>query len=104
MIPEKVIQKVNERAGGLCEWCGQSGGIIGLQNAHIVHRKMGGRSGQMAKVIDDSRNIALLCATPCHDILDNRIYKPEDRKRMLVYLKRKISWGQWATEYGVTVK
>jgi hypothetical protein len=103
VIPKTVIQQVDERARGLCEWCGQSGGILGLQHAHLVHRKMGGR-GKAARIIDDPRNIALLCGTPCHDILDSRIYKPEARKIMLVYLKRKIGWEGWANEYGVTTK
>lgn len=80
MITPELAREVWERAEGKCEWvengtrCNSTGDWRGLQNAHIIHRKMGGRHGKMKAVIDNKDNILLLCAYH-HDLFDGRVRK-----------------------------
>jgi len=95
----KTIETIKERSKGICEYCGGPGDFRGLQTAHITHRKLGGRNGIMAKIINDSRNMALLCAQ-CHDRIDRRVpIKPKEREIMLTKLKRKLDWYEWKQEH-----
>ncbi|TET44404.1 MAG: hypothetical protein E3J66_00890 [Dehalococcoidia bacterium] len=96
-IPQESRLAVWDRAEGKCEWCGCS---TWLQFAHIKHRGLGGRHGKMLEAIHDKRNIALLCLYN-HDVLDRRVWAPELRERMLVFLKDKLGWHSWAEEYGI---
>ncbi len=102
-IPRKVLRQIDERSCGRCEYvrCLKPGGDFrGLQNAHIVHRGLGGRHGKMETIINDSRNIAKLCAYE-HDIIDRRILAPEEeRESILEAIKEKIGWYAWARENG----
>ena len=99
-IPQETRLAVWDRAGAKCEWCGQAYWQARLQLAHLEHRKLGGRHGIMAKAIHDPKNIALLCSG-CHDILDRRAWSPEDRERMMIFLKDRLDWSSWAEEYGI---
>jgi hypothetical protein len=77
--------------------CPNPGGDFrGIQKAHILHRKMGGRHGRMKKIIDDSRNVADLCAI-CHDIIDRRVKSPL-RETYLEAIKDVKDWGSWVRE------
>lgn len=86
---------VLDRSGSLCEACGAPG----LEIAHLLHRKQGGRHGIMRSAIHDVRNLAFLCK-PHHDELDNR--RKGNRDKLMATLKAKTDWSSWATEYGVT--
>lgn len=94
------IEIILKRSEGLCEYTRTKGDFLGLQRAHIVHRKMGGRNGTMVKIIDDPRNSALVTAD-IHDLIDRR--RPErylgERDEVLEYLKRKIDWYDWQEEH-----
>ena len=98
-LPKETIEKINERSGGVCEVPGCTlRDFRGLQLCHITHRKMGGRNGDMAKIINDPRNIALLCAEH-HDILDNRVKASKLRDWLTMYLKKKLDWEGWKQEF-----
>lgn len=103
IIPKKVTRQVNERSGGRCEYvrcCRPNGDFRGIQKAHIVHRGLGGRHGEMEMIINDPRNIANLCAVE-HDIIDRRILVPEEERQIILeMIKEKIGWYAWAREYG----
>jgi len=86
---------VLDRSGSLCEACGASG----VQMAHLLHRKQGGRKGVMRQAIHDPRNLAFLCFDH-HQELDNR--RKGNRGKLMAILKAKTGWASWATEYGVT--
>jgi len=82
----------------VCAFCHGRGDFRGLQKAHITHRKMGGRHGEMKDIINDPRNIVLLCAKH-HDQLDGRIYMPKyERDNMREYLKEISGWHEWDKE------
>ena len=102
-ISKVTLRQIDERSGGRCEYaqCRQPrGDFRGLQNAHIVHRGLGGRYGDMKTIINDSRNVAKLCAIE-HDIIDRRVLVPEEeRESILEAVKEKIDWYTWAKEYG----
>ena len=102
-IPKETLRQINARAGGRCEYircCRPYGDYRGLQNAHIIHRGLGGRHGEMVKIINDPRNISKLCASD-HDIIDRRILvSEEERQAILEAVKEKIDWYTWAKEYG----
>jgi hypothetical protein len=91
---QQLRDEVLNRAGGLCEGCSGIGDFRGLQHAHLVHRCMGGRKGLMKDKINDSANVALLCAN-CHDILDGRVYNPSESVRLSLQLKTKTGWYEW---------
>jgi len=95
----RIYKQIVERAGGVCEYTGTHGDFRGLQRAHIVHRKIGGRNGPMEKIIDDPRNSALVTAD-IHDLIDGRRHGwPGEREKVLAYLKNKIGWYEWSKEY-----
>lgn len=97
-MEQSEIDKVDERAGGRCEYCGAR---IDLQNAHIIHRKMGGAQAKNHKIINEHRNIAKLC-WHCHDVLDRRFMVDDSiRCVMIATIKYKISWYEWQQEYGL---
>jgi len=99
MSSQKSIDIIMERSGGNCEEPNCPGpDFRGLQRAHITHRKMGGRNGIQEKIIDDPRNSAILCA-PAHDLLDGRVYNPEEAAKLSLYLKEKIGWEDWKQEH-----
>lgn len=96
---QKTVEAVLQRSGGLCEapdCAGQD--FRGFQHAHLLHRKMGGRHGQMERIIDDPRNVAYLCAN-CHDLLDGRVYNPTEAAKLSEYLKNKTDWQEWREEH-----
>ncbi len=97
MITLKTRKEIIIRSGNLCEFCRSPGGFFGLQFAHITHRKIGGRHGEMKKIINDKRNIAHLCQF-CHDTLDHRAISPKLRDEMLCTIKNRIGWQIWAKE------
>ena len=99
-IPQETRLAVWDRAGAKCEWCGATQWGNRLQLAHLEHRKLGGRHGVMKQAIHDKRNIVLLCQA-CHDILDNRVRRPEVREKMWRELRIWTDWSSWAQEYGV---
>ena len=95
----KSIDIIMQRSGGVCEEPNCPGpDFRGLQRAHLTHRKMGGRNGIMEKIIDDPRNSVLLCA-PAHDLLDGRVYNPQEAAKLMAYLKGKIDWQSWRDEH-----
>jgi hypothetical protein len=100
-IPKETLRQIDERSGGRCEYtqCQRpQGDFRGLQNAHIIHRGLGGRHGEMETIINDSRNIAKLCAVE-HDIIDRRRLVSEgERQSILEAIKEKIGWYAWARE------
>ena len=93
-IPLKELKKVHIRAEELCEICGSTGGSWGLQHAHILHRKLGGRHGAMAKLINDSRNVWLGC-NACHWGFDHGKFN----ESVVETLKKKLDWYSWEKEY-----
>ena len=63
-----VRQEVIERAGGLCEGIRNGkrcNSPRSLEIHHIIPKRMGGRKGPMAKVLDQSWNLMLVCRA-CH--------------------------------------
>lgn len=82
---------VLDRSGSLCEACGAPG----VQMAHLLHRRMGGRHGIMRSKINDPRNIAFLCLD-CHNTLDGR--SRGNKEKLMETLKNKIGWHQWEAE------
>ncbi len=100
MITLKTRKEIIIRSGNLCEFCRSPGGFFGLQFAHITHRKIGGRHGEMKKIINDKRNIAHLCQF-CHDVLDNRAIFPIRQEEILRKLKKRIGWHDWAKENNI---
>ncbi len=94
-IPIEVIKAVNERSGGKCEYSGVS---FQLDNAHIVHRGMGGAQGERAKLINDTRNIVKLNRR-YHDIIDGRIQDPIFKSIILSTVKAAVGWHEWYEEY-----
>ncbi len=98
-VPKSVIALVETRAGGLCEGCGSS---YGLQRAHIKHRGMGGVQRGNAHIINEHRNMALLCRY-CHDVIDKRVSIPIENTRLILIakLKLKTGWHEWAEEFGI---
>ena len=62
-IPEDVKQKVCERDGGSCIFCGKPGGPV----AHVIPRSHGG--------LGIEQNIVTACIV-CHELMDNSIYRP----------------------------
>lgn len=95
MIPQSTKDAVNRRADYRCEF---SGGIHNLEYAHITHRRMGGRHGKWAKIINDPRNIALL-AHNWHEIMHG--VDCELKTKLIMFLKLKTGWYDWAKEYGI---
>jgi hypothetical protein len=91
MIPLSSKKAVRARSGDLCEFCKSP---RWLQFAHILHRKMGGRHGEMAVIIHDPRNIAHLCRQ-CHDVLDRRIHDSIKWIELGAVLLPKIGWDEW---------
>lgn len=65
-ISKKTKQRVHDRDGGRCIFCGAPG----LPEAHVVPRSHGG--------LGIEENIVTACR-PCHDMMDNSIF----RQRML---------------------
>lgn len=99
-ITKSVRELVLIRSNNQCEVPGcqtPNGDYRGLCFMHITHRKMGGRNGLSAELINDPRNIARGCYYH-HDIIDNRI-KSDNRENILEHLKRKIDWYDWFKEY-----
>lgn len=74
-IPKAVKEKVYERDGGRCVFCGRPG----LPEAHYVSRARGG--------LGVERNILTLCR-PCHDAMDNGKYGGQFRVLAKAYLKK----------------
>lgn len=96
---QKTVEVVLQRSGGICEAPDCAGpDFRGLQHAHLLHRKMGGRHGVMERIIDDPRNVTLLCAN-CHDLLDGRVYSPAEAAKLSQYLKNKTDWEEWKHEH-----
>lgn len=58
VIDPAAIERVRQRAGGRCEWCGRSAAI---EVHHIIPRGMGG-----ARRLDTDWNMVGLCRL-CHD-------------------------------------
>jgi len=97
-ISEKTLIEIKHRSENRCEVLGcMRLDWRGLHAAHIVHRGIGGRSGEAEKQINDARNVAYLCAYH-HDVLDGRNYQPWERKEFLPLLKERLNWGEWAKE------
>jgi hypothetical protein len=83
-----------------CDLCHKSWDIRGIERAHIKHRKMGGRFGEMNEIYNDRRNIGFCCGR-CHDIIDGRI-KSDKKDVMREELKQVRGWYSWSGEYGIT--
>lgn len=101
MIPQIVRDAILDRSGGICEEKNCKGpDFRGYQNCHIEHRKMGGRHGTAALIIDDARNIFYGCAH-IHDVIDRRCKEdyPGQRQEVLEYLKEKIKHDEWRREF-----
>lgn len=86
MISLETSRIVWERAEGRCEYLDANGSrcsrpldFRGLQRSHKIHRKMGGRKGEMKVIIDHPDNLQLFCAYH-HDLFDGRIKAPLDRE------------------------
>jgi hypothetical protein len=94
-IPKATKDAVNRRADCKCEF---SGGIHNLDYAHITHRRLGGRHGKWAKIINDPRNVCLL-ARPWHDIMHG--HETTQQKQLVLYLKLKTDWYSWAKEFSI---
>ena len=73
-IPKYVKERVFERDGGCCVWCGN----IGNPNAHYISRAQGG--------LGIEENILTLC-WPCHLRYD----ASSDRERMREYFREYLS-------------
>jgi hypothetical protein len=103
-IPKSELAKVDERASNCypkygdrkCEFCFSSDN---LEYAHIVHRGMGGVQGKRARIINNSRNMVLLCKND-HDFMDRRIYMIRKATPVFIIeiLKGKIGWHEWYEE------
>ena len=98
----KQKAEIELRSGGLCEVHGENcrPDFRGLQHAHITHKMMGGRNGDMKEAIDDPRNQVKLCAY-LHDVLDNRVKAPKLREWLTKFVKEKTQWESWAKEHGI---
>ena len=59
-VNQKLVKRIKERSGGVCENCGGKGDFRGLQIHHIKHKQMGG-----SKLLDTIENLELLCGK-CH--------------------------------------
>lgn len=75
-ISPKVRRIVNERDGGICIICGQSG----IPNAHFIGRAQCG--------LGIEENIVTLCPT-CHHLFDNGGKREEYGAQIESYLKSK---------------
>lgn len=63
-----VVEKVQLRSGGLCERQLPDGRRClapGAEHHHIVLKGMGGRKGEMKKLIDSEENCMVICLS-CH--------------------------------------
>lgn len=81
-IPKAVKEKVYERDGGRCIFCGRPG----LPEAHYVSRARGG--------LGVERNILTLCR-PCHDAMDNGKYIKAFRAEAKAYLMKQYEdWNE----------
>jgi hypothetical protein len=99
MTFQKMAAEVEKRSGVACEAPGCAGpDFRGLMLCHIVHRKMGGRHGSTEAIVNDSRNVAMLCG-PHHDILDARVWQPAAKAALLEYLKKRLGWQDWKEEH-----
>lgn len=101
-VPKEELAKVDERAGGKCEYHDNTGMCVGkLVYAHIRHRKLGGAQGKMSLVINNHRNMTKVCSF-IHDVIDNRIFDwksaDESRGKVIEFLKSKIGWHEWYEE------
>ena len=61
MIPQKIRQKVLDRAGNLCEVCKSAGDFRGLMIHHKEMLKMGGRRGTEKERLNRLENLILVC-------------------------------------------
>jgi RNA polymerase-binding transcription factor DksA len=95
MIPKSTLKAISDRSGGLCENCNKPA----QDAAHILHRKMGGRKGEMLRTINDPRNLAALCRS-CHDLIDlrRRELYPGERLGALQKIKAITGWEDWRKE------
>jgi hypothetical protein len=67
----------NRCIGGKCEDCDDKNlDWRGHQFSHEIHRKLGGRHGEMRKIINHRSNIKYRCAV-CHDLKDGRTKNKE---------------------------
>jgi len=98
-IPQKTKDFVLERSNGVCEIpnCSLTD-FRGYCYVHIEHRKVGGRKGKMAELINDPRNVVRGCFAH-HDIIDNRV-KSSGRMREFIMdiFKKKSNWDSWDKE------
>lgn len=104
ILPYYVKDAVINRSGSRCEIANCDYGNNGLDYCHIVHRGMGGRKGEYARLINDPRNVAHLCRKH-HDMLDRR--EKCDTKYwqwMLDYLKQKLGHDSWVKDYQELLK
>ncbi len=99
-IPKEELAKVDERANGKCEYCGDICENVKHDYAHIRHRGIGGVQGTKSRIINDHRNIVWICRI-IHDVIDGRgskIYAISYVKGIRDALKRKIGWYEWYEE------
>ena len=100
-VPKEELRKVDERCEDRCEFCGLEIGNF-FDYAHIKHRMLGGRHGEMAKIINEHRNIAKVHRM-CHQIID-KLFKISNGRYLnsMNKLKQRIRWYEWAEEFGIT--
>jgi len=74
-IPKAVKDRVYERDGGICIFCGHPG----LPEAHCIPRAQGG--------LGVEQNVVTACRV-CHDAMDNGKYGGQFRVLAKAYLKK----------------
>lgn len=82
MIPKAVKDKVYERDGGCCIFCGSPG----LPEAHYISRAHGG--------LGIEENVVTACRR-CHDLMDNSTERPVMLAHAREYLKSQyLYWNE----------
>ena len=69
-------ERIVERDHGLCQERGPHCTHIGQAVHHVIHKGMGGRHGEVKKLIEDDSNLKVIC-NACHVwIHDKQVLRP----------------------------